>query len=471
MRARGLAPRLVLTLLASAAGSIAAGESALPRSAFLLELSPLETLPSSRWIASVPSAPGAHSVRFEVDGHPAAVDRVPPFRARLRLEPPLTRPIWIEAIALDPAGHEIARDGRCVHLPADRPLLRFERVENAAYVVLVEPPSGRNVVEVEGLAPDGSVFATAPAPPYRFTPPFAGPWGARARFDNGAQAQAWNSGTGGGEVVDVRLGQARWLSPLGAPPPRAAEVRVLHQGREQKIVRLVGGETSGLELGLAIDVSESTGPRFDELRAAARELASSLLAPTDRSFLVTFSQHAELVASARGDLAWVLSAVPSQVRADKTRLYEGIAFALLQFHAEDPRAALVVLTDSCDTTTVPDDDRALGIARSRAIPVYALLLEADCARLYGTQDIFGNIRTTLGTDLRLTKANRERLTRMAEASGGGVVTLGPEQSVAEALHRIRAELDRQWTVVFEPSSSEVASGAVEVRVDAMRHTQ
>lgn len=471
MRAWSLAPRLALVLLASAAGPIAAGGAESPAPGFSLELAPLDPLPSARWSASVPSAPGIASVRFEVDGRSAEVDRNPPFKARLRLAPPLTQPSWIEAVALDAAGREIARDGRCVHLPDDKSLLRFVPVEGSAFVVLVEPPSGRRVVEVEGLAPDGSVFATAAAPPYRFTPPFAGPWAARARFDNGAQSQAWNTGTGGGEVVDVRLGQARWLAPADAPAPRLEDVHVLHRGREQRIVRLVGGETSSVELGLAIDVSESTGPRFRELRAAARDLATSLLGPADRSFLVTFSQTAELVASARGDLAWVLSAIPYQVRTDKTRLYEGIAFALMQFHAEEPRAALVVLTDSCDTSGVPDDDRALEIARLRAIPVYALLLETDCFRLDSFQDQWGYIRESVQTDLRRTRANRKRLARMAEASGGSVVPLRPDQSVAEALRRIRAELDRQWTVVFEPSSAQVASGAVEVRVDATRHTE
>jgi len=460
--------RCALAGLALAAGSARAAESVADLAGLALELKPLETLPSEKWIATLPSAPQIDSVRFEVDGREAETDRFAPYRVTLKLPPPATRPIWIEAVALDKSGREIWRDGRCVHLPGDRSLLRLSLDGPQEGLVLVEPVRGRRIVGVDGLAPDGSVFATATAPPYRLHLPFSGAWGARARFDDGTASQSWHPGSGGGEVVDVRVGQVRWLAPVDAPAPRLEDVHVRYRGREQPVVRVVGGETASLELGLAIDVSGSTDPRFDELRSAARELAGSLLGPADRSFLVTFSQSAELVASARGDLAWVLSGVPARARSDKTRLYQGIAYALLQFHAEDPRAALVVLTDSCDTSTIPDDDRALEIARSRAIPVYVLLLEADCIRLYGVQDRWGEIRESLQADPRRTRANRERLARMAEASGGSVVSLDAGDSVAEALRRIRAELDRQWTVVFEPTAAEVASGAVELRVDPHR---
>lgn len=471
MRVRKVIPRLTLVALALAAGPLHAGEPVADLTGLALELEPLGTLPSEKWTATVPSAPQVDRVRFEVDGRAAQTDRFAPYRATLKLSPPLTRPIWIEAVALDREGRELWRDGRCVHLPGDRSLLRLSVPAPGEGLVLVQPVRQRRTVGVDGLAPDGSVFATVASPPYRLRLPLAGAWGARARFDDGTSTLAWHPGAGGGEVVDVRLGQARWLSPAEDSAPRAESVHVLFRGEEQPVLRVVGGERATLELGLAIDVSESTGPRFDELRSAARELASSLLGPADRSFLVTFSQNAELVASSRGDLGWVLSAVPSQVRVDKTRLYEGIAYALLQFHAEDPRAALIVLTDGCDTSDRPEEKRALELARARAIPVYALRIDVGCFRLVHTQDMFGRIRNNLVTDEGHTRVNRSRLERFAAASGGSVVPLGADDSVAEALRRIRAELDRQWTVVFEPTSAEVSSGAVELRVDAARHTQ
>ncbi len=466
MRPLRAALRRTIAFAAIALAACGAGAASELTAALSLRLVPLETLPSERWRAEVVAGPAIVAVRFAVEGRPAELDRHAPFRTTLRLEPPFSGPVWIEAIGLDDQGRERARDGRCVHLPADRDALRLVRVGESEAVVLVQPAAGHRVERLEGIRPDGSVFASAVSLPFRFSIPGPGPFAARARFDDGAVAAAWDPGAGQGEIVQVRLGQARWLAPAGDAPPSPESVHVLSQGRQQRVLRLVGGDATGLELGLAVDVSESTGPRFDELRAATRAVAAALIGPGDRTFLVTFSQQSELVASARGDLEQVLTAVPSNVRSDKTRIYDGLAFSLLQFHAEDPRAALVVLTDACDTTKRPDVDRVRELARARAIPIYALLLDQGCVKLDYSQDFFGNIRTTYATDRALTYSNRTRLEQLTRDTGGRAVPLGDGEGIEAALRLILRELDRQWLVVFEPSSESVSSEEVEVRLGA-----
>lgn len=433
---------------------------------FRLELEPDGPIPSATWRAAVLAPSSVVSIRYLVGGRPVGRSRRPPFRERIELSEDPVGPTWIEAIGLDAGGLEVARDGRCVHRPADTPALRWVRTSGGSLLAMVEAAQGHRVERVELVTPEGEPLASRVDRPYRFAPSSSGPWGARARFDDGTALEAWLADGEIGESIDVRLGQARWIGPPEAPAPTPEDVRVLYRGEPQKVLRVVGGGAVRLELGFAIDTSESTHTRFNELRSAARALATRLLGPEDRSFVVPFSTRADVAASGRGDLAGLLAALPAESREEATHLYDALAFALLQFHGEDPRAALVVLTDACDTTAKPDLQRVTDLARRRAVPVYGLLLEEPCTRRIREVDVHGPDSSRDLPDERLGRAQRTTLGRVVRSTGGRILLLQEGNGIQAALEEILRELERQWIVVFEPSSDRVSSGAVEVRVNS-----
>lgn len=265
-----------------------------------------------------------------------------------------------------------------------------------------------------------------------------------------------------GESVEVRLGAVRLLLERQASPLEARDLRVRWRGREQKVLRVVGGAAASLELGLAVDVSASTGPRFAELVAAATGAARALLTAEDRLFLVAFGERAELVAAARGDVERVLAALPEGSRPERTAIFTAVGFALETFEGADARAALVLLTDGCDM--VPEEPPVSALrarSRERALPIYLLALGGVCqaAACPGGAAV---CRDVPAHPYRAAMVRRGRLEHLAHTSGGRVFRLGAELPLERAWATLLEELSRQWLVVFEPTSGEVSSDEVEV---------
>jgi len=276
------------------------------------------------------------------------------------------------------------------------------------------------------------------------------------------QAQAEAGPLPFGESVDVRLGAVRLLLDRRAPPLDAGDVRVRWRGREQKVLRVVGGAAASLELGLAVDVSASTAPRFAELAGAATGAARALLTAEDRLFLVAFGERAELVAAARGDVERVLAALPEGSRPERTAIFAAVGFGLETFEGADARAALVLLTDGCDM--VPEEPPVAALrarSRERALPLYLLALGGVCqaAACPGGAPV---CRDVPARPYRAAMVRRGRLEHLAHTTGGRVFRLGADLPLERAWATLLEELSRQWLVVFEPTSGEVSSDEVEV---------
>lgn len=417
-------------------------------------------------LARTETPAGTAEVLFLLDGTVAERDRRAPFRARIALGDHV-RERWIEAVALDSAGRERDRAALVVDRPADRGAVRLVRAGAGDVVVHVAPPAGAKVTRVV-LRPAGADEATLErrAPPWRFAAAeIAGlgqgtSLGAIVELADGRRLEDWELGLEGARV-DVRRGEARFTLGRDDPAPDAGGLSVRHRGRPQRIVDVAGGGRETLEIGLLVDVSGSTRGRFDELRAALAAAEESLIGPSDRTFLGVFSDEPLLLASGRGRELEAYAEVPPPRAFSRTDLFEALAWSIGQFHREDPRAALVVLTDGC-ASDAPES--YVGLRRllvGAAIPVHVLLLDQPCV----FDDCPGDQLECPDPKRKIELHYRPRLRflGLARASGGSVHTIGPEARLDGAWREILGELGRQWRVVFEPDTDRVRSDEVEVR--------
>ena len=303
-----------------------------------------------------------------------------------------------------------------------------------------------------------------------------------------------------GEVIEVRTGFVRFLVPADAPPPKAETLEVSWKGRAQRVLRVVGGGGDPLEVGIAVDRSASLHHAFVPLRSAALELVGAALNEQDRVFALAFTDEPRLLAEGRGEATRVLAALPSfpEPGTHPTALYATLANALELFGNADARAALIAVTDGCDTAGGLSSAPSVAMrARELAIPIFLLMPDRDrcrytrcvpgptgelsCTAESGpamtplpSSDIFNpaarrmtSVPKNAGT---YATAERDRFAGQIERDGGGAFVVGDPGEWDAALRQVFDQLARQWTVVFEPSSAEVRSDEVRVyaRADGRR---
>lgn len=302
-------------------------------------------------------------------------------------------------------------------------------------------------------------------------------------------------------MIDVRTGFVRVTIPAGAPMLRPEELEVLWKGQPQRVLRVVGGVDGPLEVGIAVDRSASMHAAFEPMRAAALELVDRGISEADRVFVVGFGDTARLLAEGRGTARQVLSALPAgpELGTHPTALWQALTRALELFENADARAALVVVSDGCDTQN--GLVRATSVARRAgdlAIPIFLLLPSRDdCRNTVCALDAAGNwscaaaapprmelqhawegdtlvvqsVTFSQNTTGAFSTAERTRFSALIADGGGATFAVRDPKAWAGAWMAIFEQLGRQWTVVFEPASDEVRSGEIRVyrRSGGRRH--
>lgn len=294
------------------------------------------------------------------------------------------------------------------------------------------------------------------------------------------------------EVVEVRTGFVRVTLPAGAPRPEVDEIEVLWKRQRQRVVRVVGGSDDPLELGIAVDRSASMHAAFEPMRAAALELVNSAVSDEDRLFAVGFSNESKLLAEGRGEAARVIAALPKSPETGNrpTALFSSLTRALQLFENADARAALVVLSDGCDTAGDLASATTVGRrSRDLAIPIFLLMPDRNvCQNTLCEQDATGHwtckpeaspailqgeshemfnpaARASAMSASSLAGGateERDRFLGLISAAGGGEFVVNDPEDWARAMKKISDRLGRQWTIVFEPSSNEVTSEEIKV---------
>jgi Ca-activated chloride channel homolog len=383
------------------------------------------------------------------------------------------RPQIVQGIAYDAAGREVARDSVRLNDPAEG----FD-------VRIVEPAGRRGVgaveVEAEVRAPAGKRLAkleffwndelagTVYGPPFRHkvTIPKERPVGylkVSARLDDGSTAEdamALNTSDLGDRIV-VRLIQLAVVvtdtngKPVPGLPKEAFRVR--QNGEPQEIAAFENAGELPLTLALAIDSSASMFLKLPDVRRAVASLLDTGLSNRDRAMLIAFDDTSKLIRPVTRDLSAVAASLSSLTPDGGTALWEAISYSLVQLRGITGRKALVLYTDGIDQSERErlSYGECLRIARDSGIPIYLIVANPRAGR--GEDGGF------------LTEPTSVKFKRLADAGGGQVYFIQPEQDLSEVYGQILSELRSQYTVAFYPKESAPPAAWSKIEVDVLGH--
>jgi Ca-activated chloride channel homolog len=375
----------------------------------------------------------------------------------------------VQGIAYDAAGKELARDAVRLNDPGEG----FD-------VRIVEPAGRRGVgaveVEAEVRAPAGKrlskleffwndeLAGTVYGPPFRHkvTIPKDRPVGylkVAARLDDGSTAEdamALNA-SDLGDRIDVRLVQLAVVvtdangKPVPGLPKEAFRVR--QDGEPQEIAAFENAGELPLTLALAIDSSASMFLKLPDVRNAVASLLDTGLSGRDRAMLIAFDDTSKLIRPVTRDLASVSAALSTLTPDGGTALWEAITYSLVQLRGITGRKALVLYTDGIDQSERErlSYGECLRIARDSSIPIYMIVANPRAGR--GEDGGF------------LTEPTSVKFKRLANAGGGQVYFIEPEQDLTSVYAQILSELRSQYTVAFYPKETATPAAWSKIEVE------
>ncbi len=365
------------------------------------------------------------------------------------------RPQVVQGVAYDAAGQELARDwvrlndpdqsfGVRIVEPAGRQAVGAVDVEAD-----VRAPAGRRIEKVE-LYWNDELAATLYGPPFRHrvNVPRNRPVGylrVAARLDDGSTAEDAMplNASDLGSRIDVRLVQLAVVvtDANGRPVPGLPKesFRVRQDGQPQEISAFENAGELPLTLALAIDSSASMFLKLPDVRKAVASLLATGLTDRDRAMLIDFDSKPRLVRPVTRDLAAVAAALEQLQPDGGTALWEAIYFSLGQLRGISGRKALVVYSDGIDEAERATFPICLKAARESGIPIYLIV---------------ANPREERGEDGGfLSEPAGAKFQRLAEAGGGQVYFIHPNEDLAGVYGQILSELRSQYTVAFYPKDT------------------
>jgi Ca-activated chloride channel family protein len=377
------------------------------------------------------------------------------------------RPQIVQGVAYDAAGRELARDWVRLNDPNESFGVRI--VEPASRQAVgpvdveadVRAPAGRRIDKVEFYWND-ELAATLYAPPFRhrITVPRNRPLGylrVAARLDDGSTAEDAMplNASDPGSRIDVRLVQLAVVvtDANGRPVPGLPKesFRVRQDGQPQEISAFENAGELPLTLALAIDSSASMFLKLPDVRKAVASLLATGLTEHDRAMLIDFDSKPRLVRPVTRDLAAVAAALEQLQPDGGTSLWEAISFSLGQLRGISGRKALVVYSDGIDEAERATFSICLKAARESGVPIYLIV---------------SNPRAERGEDGGfLAEPAAVKFQKLADAGGGQVYFIHPNEDLAGVYGQILSELRSQYTVAFYPKDTAPPAAWTKIEVE------
>lgn len=379
------------------------------------------------------------------------------------------RPQILQAVAYDAAGKEVARDS-----------LRVNDPEGAFQIRIVEPATRKGVgpvdVEADVRAPAGKrverveFFWNDELAGTSYTPPFrqrvlvprdraVGYLRVAARLDDGSTAEdamALNASELG-DRIDVRLVELAVVvtDETGKPVPNLPKeaFRVRQDGDPQEISTFENAGELPLTVALAIDTSASMFIKLVDVKKAVASLLDTGLTNRDRAMLIDFDTTPRLIRPVTRDLGSVTASLGTLTPDGGTALWEAISYSLSQLRGISGRKALVVYSDGINEEGRLSFGDALRAARDTGIPIYLIV---------------ANPRAERGEDGGfLAEPSSVKFKKLAEAGGGQVYFIQPEQDLTGVYGQILSELRSQYTLAFYPKDSAPPASWSKIEVEVV----
>jgi Ca-activated chloride channel family protein len=232
-------------------------------------------------------------------------------------------------------------------------------------------------------------------------------------------------------LVPVTVTDARHRYVLGL---EQRNFKILEDGVEQQIKQF-SGEDAPLSVGFIVDISGSIGSKIDLCRQAVVQFLRTMNIQ-DEAFLVTFGDHAQVIAPLTRDtdkMANKLMTVPTE---GMTALFDGVFAGLHEMEkALNPRKTLVVISDGGDNNSAFSAKEVLQKALESGVQIYAM----------GVFEPVG----PLGLSLEEQRGPR-LLSNISEQTGGRAFAASRMDQLPEVASRIAVELRNQYMLAFSP---------------------
>lgn len=240
------------------------------------------------------------------------------------------------------------------------------------------------------------------------------------------QVQYFRATSAGVNVdVSVRSGSrpVRGLTP--------ADFRLSDNGVPQK-VQVVTTESLPLDVSLVLDVSASVrGPLLVRLKGGVEDVARRLNT-NDRLRLLAVSTGVREVFDFHA--GGVIPSLTNLEGFGSTSLFDGVIAALVKTRAPDRRHLIVAFTDGRDTASFFDTKTVADVALKTDSVVHFVVGESGLA-------------ANIGEDREVT-----RLGELAATTGGQVLSIDLNSSIAEAFKRVIDDFRTSYVLQYVPEA-------------------
>jgi Ca-activated chloride channel family protein len=400
-------------------------------------------------------------VTFSVDGQAQLSRSKPPYSAELRLATVPTQQV-VRVEGFDEQGKVIASDEVLINQPQGAFEVRVVEPRRgaklapgkiAARAEIVLPPERR--IEMVEFRVNDTLIASRPKPPWEATvelPPGEEVvyLAVSALLDDGTRAEDVRFLRAPEYLEEVEVDLVELYTAVtdrAGQPVRgltADDFQVIEGGAEQKLVKFELVESLPLTVGIAIDTSGSMTESLAEAQRAAAGFLSNVVKPGDKAFALAFSGRPVLLMPLTDDVPAVTQSLEGLQAVGATAFHDAVVHSLYYFRGTRGQKALVLLSDGDDTASSLKYQDALGYAQRSGVAVYTIGLGVS----------------TLGLGLR------NKLSSLAEETGGRYFSIGKAAELAEVYGQIEAELRSRYLLAFNATTAAGAGGfrAVEVKV-------
>jgi Ca-activated chloride channel family protein len=232
-------------------------------------------------------------------------------------------------------------------------------------------------------------------------------------------------------LVPVTVTDARHRYVLGL---EQKNFKILEDGVEQQIKQF-SGEDAPLSVGFIVDISGSIGSKIDLCRQAVVQFLRTMNIQ-DEAFLVTFGDHAQVIAPLTRDTDKMANKLMTVPTGGMTALFDGVFAGLHEMEkALNPRKTLVVISDGGDNNSAFSAKEVLQKALESGVQIYAM----------GVFEPVG----PLGLSLEEQRGPR-LLSNISEQTGGRAFAASRMDQLPEVASRIAVELRNQYMLAFSP---------------------
>ena len=396
--------------------------------------------------------PRLAAVEWRLDGNTVATSSRAPFAATLPL-PRLPIRRWLDAVAIDQHGTELARDRvllnggphrLAVRLLSPQPR-RIYRRPATIHAEVALPMTAR--LESVDLWVGEQRVGHLTSPPFEVEADLgdrAAVVRAVATLEDGRAAEAVvlaNSPDFAGEVsVDLveLFTSVRDVDGHAVQDLTLTDFAVQEEGVPQTIERFERVERLPIHVLLAVDASGSMATRMPQARAATRAFLQEVVNPKDQAALVSFNHLPNVLSGFTHDGDTLARHVRGLDARGGTALHDTLVYALFQFGGLRGKRALVLISDGADEHSRFSVQEAVEFARRVGVAIYCIGV--------GFSPEF-SVRPLDQVNPRLRPYVR-LLRNLAADTGGLALFVKRSKDLATALQQIEDDLRSQYLLTY-----------------------